>query len=134
PTLSLAAKVALDEGDTGKATRLLEAVLDDARAGEGTEAPLVLCRLARAYRGEDRLDEAKARAREARERLGKTGTVSTLEGPEIYYTLFLVEGDADCLQRARELVDERARPIRHDAFREHFLTRVWPNSVILAMS
>jgi tetratricopeptide (TPR) repeat protein len=125
-------KAALDEEDYEKAADCLTAALPEARASEGPEAALVLCRLARAHRGAGRDDDAKACAREAQERMDASGKVSFLSGPECYYTLFQVLEDEHLLILARALVEERARQIRNDSFREHFLTRTWPNNAILA--
>ena len=35
------------------------------------------------------------------------------------------------MDRARVIVRARAAQIRNDAFREHYLTRTWPNAEIL---
>jgi tetratricopeptide (TPR) repeat protein len=131
-TLAALGKAALREEDYEKAARHLEAALPDARSGDGVEAPLILCRLARAHRGAGREEDARACAREAQERLDASDNVSILNGPEIYYALCLVLEDENLLVLARALVEERARQIRNDSYREHFLTRTWPNAAILA--
>jgi tetratricopeptide (TPR) repeat protein len=137
-TLGVAGKVALAEGDHERAGRLLSDALPDARGGKGEQAPLILSRLARALHGEGRDGEARELLVEVEERLSAGGRVSTLDGPEIYFTLSEVGEDElkarGFLSRARELVEERARQIRNDSYREHFLARRWPNAEILARS
>lgn len=125
-------KAALDEEDYGKATSHLEAALPDARSGDGLEAPVILCRLARAHRALGHDEQAEACAKEAQERMDASGNVSFVNGPECYYTLYQVLEDEHLLILARALVEERARQIRNDSYREHFLLRTWPNAAILA--
>jgi tetratricopeptide (TPR) repeat protein len=131
-TLAELGLAALKEEDYENATRHLNAALPDARSGDGTEAPLILCRLACAHRGAGREEDARACAQEAQERMDAGGNVSILTGAEVYYTLYLVLEDENLLVLARALVEERARQIRNDSYREHFLTRTWPNAAILA--
>ncbi|MCK6459410.1 MAG: hypothetical protein L6Q95_05890, partial [Planctomycetes bacterium] len=87
-------------------------------------------------RGTGRMDEAASCAREALERLEASGGTTPKQGPESWFTLSLVHEDAgrrgEFLGKARALVKERAARIRNDGYREHYLTRVWPNTVILA--
>ena len=123
---------AVRQEDYEKAARHLTAALPDARRGDAVEAPLILCRLALAHRGAGREDDARACAQEAQERLDASGNVSILTGAEVYYTLCLLLEDENLLVLARALVEERARQIRNDSYREHFLTRTWPNAAILA--
>jgi len=127
-TVGVLARAALAEDDAARATGLLLEVLDAARGGVG--APLVLCRLARAHRAAGREDEARAAAQEVLDGIEGHGTVSTFDGPEIYYTLYLVLGRQDLLDKARAMTQRRARPVRNDSYREHFLTRTWPNREI----
>ena len=124
-TVGVLARAALAEEDYERATGLLTEVLAIARDGRG--ASLVLCRLARAHLGAGREDEARAAAEEA---LQGIEAVSIFDGPEIYYAAYLVLGRGDLLDEARKRVEDRARPIRNDTFREHFLTRTWPNREI----
>ena len=77
---------------------------------------------------EARDDDARVVAEELRERVEVAReTISTFDGPEIFHTLQLVIGDDSFRAAAREMVENRARPIRNDSYREHFLTRRWPN-------
>ncbi|MDH3590570.1 MAG: tetratricopeptide repeat protein [Planctomycetota bacterium] len=127
-TAGVMARVALDEEDFARAAQLLEDVRESARGGP--DAPLILCRLAQAHRGAGHDDDARSAAEEALACIEGGHLVSTFDGPEIYYTLHLVLGRDDLLEKAREMVEARAAPIRNDSFREHFLTRVWPNREI----
>lgn len=135
-TLLAAGNMALAEGDAEGAAGHLEAAIVDARGSGGAQLPLLLARLARAHRGTGRLDEAAACAREALERLEGSAGATPKEGPEIWFTLSLVHEDAprraEFLARAKEIVEKRAARIRNDGYREHYQTRVWPNTVILA--
>jgi tetratricopeptide (TPR) repeat protein len=137
-TLLTAGDAALAEGDAEGAAGHLAEALPHARGSGAAQLPLVLARLARAHRGAGRADEAAACAREALERLEGSGGATPKEGPEIWFTLALAYGDGsrreEFLARARALVEERAGRIRNDGFREHYLTRVWPNTVILAQA
>jgi len=130
-TLGLVAGAALREGDSERATSLLLSALPDTRAGR-VHAPLILCRLARAHSGAGRLREAEECAREALERLDEGGAVPTSDGPEIYYTLAEILREERLHVRAAELVEQRARQIRNDGYREHFLARTWPNAQIVS--
>jgi len=132
-TLGVMGKAALREGEPERAVRYLAAALEDARRDPGF-APLVLSRLARAHQGAGRPDDARAFAKEALGLLEASAAVSTYDGPEIYGALGTVLADGRFLARARELIEERARRIRNDAWREHFLTRTWPNAEILAQA
>jgi len=135
-TLGVAGMAALAEGDLGRAVQLLSEAAPHARESGGIEAPLILCRLARAHAAAGEAAEARRRAEEALQRLSDTGNVSTLDGPEIYFTLHRcldgAPGREGWLARAREMVEERARQIRNDTYREHFLEHTWPNAEILA--
>jgi len=128
-TLGLAANAALREGDHERAAALLRDALPDAR--KGVHAPLILCRLARACRaaGDGAAEEY---ARETAALLEASGRAPTGDGPEMYYTLGEILGEERWYTLARELVEVRARNIRNDSHREHFLTRTWPNAEILA--
>ncbi|MHC4548874.1 MAG: serine/threonine-protein kinase [Planctomycetota bacterium] len=132
--LAAAGKVALGEADYERATRHLTEALPDARGG--LQAPLILCRLARAHHGASRVGEARECAREVLERLEAAGDVARYDSAEIYYTLHQIEEDEErrerFLVRAREILEERARRIRNGSYREYFLTRTWPNAEILA--
>jgi len=134
-TLGVAGKLALADEDWERAVEFLARAAPDARNGDGLSAPLILCRLARALEGAGRTGEAEECARETLERLEATAKVSTLSGPEVYYTLCGFQGDRaaheDLLSLARAIVEERAQRIRNDTWREHFLERTWPNSEIL---
>jgi tetratricopeptide (TPR) repeat protein len=132
-TLGSAAKVALDSGDHERAIGHLDAALADAQGASAAEAPLILCRLARAHRAADRPDRAREYGQQALERVEAAGSVSAYHGPEIYFTLYLALGEARFLARARELVEERAAQVKSGALREYFVERTWPNSAILAM-
>ncbi|HEX5137464.1 MAG TPA: protein kinase [Planctomycetota bacterium] len=138
-TLLAAGNAALAEGDAEGAAAHLGAAVPDARGAGGSQLVLVLARLARAYRGTGQTDEALSCARETLERLEASGRATLpKEGPEIWFTLSLVHEDtgrrAEFLGRAKALVEERAARIRNDGYREHYLTRVWPNTVILAQA
>ena len=119
---------ALAEGDVERAARLLAEALPGARKARVGLCVLVLCRLARAQRAIGRGTDAAASACEVLERLESVGgRVSPADGPEIYATLAeTVAGDGkreEYRARARALTAERARRIRDDASRDHFLTR-----------
>ncbi|MFI5403189.1 MAG: ATP-binding protein, partial [Planctomycetota bacterium] len=130
------AGAALSEGKPEEAASYLVEALGDARAAGGTQLPLVLARLARAHGSAGRAREAQDCARETLERLEAAGGAAAKEGPEIYYTLSQLHEDAgrrdEFLGRAKQITEERARRIRNDSYREHYLTRVWPNAEILA--
>jgi tetratricopeptide (TPR) repeat protein len=132
-TLAVAGKLALAEEDWSRAAELLSRAVPDARSG--VAAPLVLSRLARALAGAGRAEEAEEYAREALEGVEAATNVSTLNGPEIYCTLADFQGDPaareNFLSLARAIVEERARRIGNDTWREHFLLRTWPNAEIL---
>jgi hypothetical protein len=57
-------------------------------------------------------------------------------GTEICFTLGELAKDPgrrrSHLDRARALLEKRQRAIRNDGYREHYLTRTWPNPEILA--
>lgn len=134
-TLAMLGNAALTEGDHERAKGYLMEALPDARDAGGA-LPLVLARLARAHRAAGRVDEARACARQALGRIEASGGTPATVGPEIYYTLSEIHEDAgrrgEFLARAKGIVEERARRIRNDGYREHYLTRVWPNAEILA--
>jgi len=129
-TLAAAGKLALAEGDYERAAGHLAAALPDAREGR-VQAPLILCRMARAQRGAGHDEEAGKLADEAWELVESTGSAPADDGPEIYYTLFELRGDENLLALARGLVESRARQIRNDTYREHYLERTWPNVEIM---
>jgi serine/threonine protein kinase/tetratricopeptide (TPR) repeat protein len=136
-TLLAAGGAALAEGNPEDAARYLGEAVPDARSSGGGELPLVLARLARAHARLGRIDEARTCAEEA---LGlvEAGGATPKEGPEIWFTLGNVLGDTgrrgEFLARAKTTVEERAGRIRNDGYREHFLTRTWPNAEILAQA
>jgi serine/threonine protein kinase/tetratricopeptide (TPR) repeat protein len=130
-TLSEMGDAALGENDAARAVRYLDEALPGARKGDGATAVMVLCRLARAQQVAGRADLSVAYAREALERLEAGAGVSPAQGPEIYYTLGeTLDGGArreEFRARARTMTEERAKHIRDDSHREHYLTRSWPN-------
>ncbi len=130
-TLGVMGKAALAEGDHERAGRCLAEALPGARGGGGGMLLLVLCRLARARIAAGHPEEAGEFAREVQERIEAKAGVSIVDGPEIYYALSEILGERGYLERAKELVLERARRIRNDGYREHFLKRTWPNAEIL---
>jgi tetratricopeptide (TPR) repeat protein len=137
-TLMAMAEAALREEDFGKATGMLEEVLRmpvTTRAGEA-DAVLALCRLARARRGLGRQEDASAAAAEATKRLEALGAIGPDRGPEIYFTLSDHAADEErrrvLLERAHTFLEARQSAIRNDGYREHYLTRTWPNAEILA--
>jgi tetratricopeptide (TPR) repeat protein len=132
-TLGTAAKIALEGGDHERAIGFLDAALADAQSGDAAEAPVILCRLARAHRAAGNSDRAREYGEQALERVEAAASLSAYHGPEIFFTLYLALGEDRFLARARELVEERAAQVRSGALREYFLERTWPNSVILAM-
>jgi tetratricopeptide (TPR) repeat protein len=132
-TLATAAGIALEGGDHARAIGYLEEALPHAGGGAGGEAPLILCRLARAHRAAGRSDKAQEFGLEALERVEAAASVAAYHGAEIYFTLYLALGEERLLAKARELVEERASQVRSGALREYFLGRTWPNVAILAL-
>jgi len=136
-TLIAMAEAALKEGDFAKAADLMEKARQAPAAGRAGErdAILVLCRLARARQGLGAPQDAAAVASEAERRLEALGAVTPDVGPEIHFTLAEFAADPARrkahLERAQALVDARQRGIRNDGYREHYLTRTWPNAEIL---
>jgi tetratricopeptide (TPR) repeat protein len=130
-TLGLLGRAALADGAPDDAVRHLAEALPDAR-NNPLLAPLVLSRLALAHFQAGREEEAVGFAREARERVEGEGGVSTQDGPEIYHALHRVYPEDGFLDRARALLEERARRIRNDAHRAYFLDHRWPNPEIRA--
>jgi tetratricopeptide (TPR) repeat protein len=124
-TLGALGKAALAEADHERAVRYLGEALPDARNAGGIQAPVILCRLARAHRGAGRLADARECAREALERLESAGSIPTKEGPEIYLTLGAIHEDEgrrpSFLDQARAMIEGRAQRIRNDGYREHYL-------------
>ncbi len=124
-SLGLQGRAALAEGDAARAVTLLREALPDAE-GIDSLAPLVLARLARAELGQGEGMAADGRARECLASIAGAGTVSAKDGPEVYYSLYLVLGEEELRDRARTLLAERAAAVRNDTYREHLLTRAWP--------
>ncbi len=135
-TLLAFGHASLAEGDHEGAARYLAEAVPDARGSGGAQLPLLLVRLARAHHRAGRAADSRMCALEALERLEASGIAPPKEGPEIWYTLSEIDADAgrrgDFLARAKGMVEERARRIRSDGYREHYLTRSWPNAEILA--
>jgi tetratricopeptide (TPR) repeat protein len=133
-TLMAMADAALGEGDFGKANALLEEARR-ASAG-GLDGLLILCRLARARRGLGLEAEALAVAEEAERRLEELGAVTPDVGPEIHFSLGALAKDEGRrrahLARAHAMLERRQGAIRNDGYREHYLTRTWPNAEILS--
>jgi tetratricopeptide (TPR) repeat protein/predicted Ser/Thr protein kinase len=135
-TLMAMADAALGEADFGKAAELIEEALQDRGQAPDVEAVLAYCRLARARRGLGQASEAMAAAAEAERRLEALGAVTPDVGPEIHFTLRDLATDEgrrrSHLERAQALLERRQGAIRNDGYREHYLTRTWPNAEILA--
>jgi serine/threonine protein kinase/tetratricopeptide (TPR) repeat protein len=137
-TLAALGGAALAEGDGDRAARFLADALPDAPAAGGT-APLILSRLARAHRAAGREEEARGCLRDALQRLEALGgTVPAKEGPEVYFTLAALHEDeggrAGFLEKGRSIVEERARRIRNDGYREHYLARARREAEAIAAS
>jgi tetratricopeptide (TPR) repeat protein/predicted Ser/Thr protein kinase len=137
-TLMDMADAALREEDFARAADLLE----DARTipvkgptGE-RDAILALCRLARARRGLGSEADAVAAAEEAERRLDALGRMTPDVGTEIHFTLrdFAIDEERrrHHLERAHAFLEKRQNAIRNDGYREHYLTRTWPNAEILS--
>ncbi len=96
---------------------------------------LLYCRLARAHHLAGRPEQAAEWAARAEEALKDHSELSPDEGPEIYFTLKTVYEKDDrglrYLDLARNLVATRTQTIRDPAFKEHYLTRVWPTREIV---
>jgi tetratricopeptide (TPR) repeat protein len=136
-TLMSMAEAALREEDFAEAGRLLEEARRLPASGSGGERDrvLTLCRLARARQGLGQAAEALAAAAEAEQRLEALGPLTPDVGPEVHFSLSAFAADEARrrhLERARMLVEVRSRAIRNDGYREHYLTRTWPNREILA--
>ena len=76
-----------------------------------------------------------AAAAEAEQRLGTLGPMTPDVGPEIHFSLRDLVTDEERkryhLERAHALLERRQSAIRNDGYREHYLTRTWPNAEIL---
>jgi tetratricopeptide (TPR) repeat protein len=137
-TLGAMAEAALREEDHARAAQLLDEACGIAVSGTAAERDLVLalCRLARARRGLGQEEQALAAAREAERRLGALGPLTPDVGTEIHFTLRdFADGEERRrfhLERAHALLEIRQGAIRNDGYREHYLTRTWPNPEILA--
>jgi tetratricopeptide (TPR) repeat protein len=137
-TLMAMAKAALDERDFARAAKLLEEALAIPVTGPRGERDLVLafCRVARARKGLGQDAEADAAAAEAERRLDALGGMTPDVGTEVHFTLGDLAKDGERrrfhLERARALLEKRQSAIRNDGYREHYLTRTWPNAEILS--
>ncbi len=133
--LAALGKAALAESQPEQAARYLLDALPDARKAGAAQASRILCRLARAHAAAGRTADAQACAREALDLLENAGTVPTREGPEMYYVLAQIHEDqgrrAELLARGKAIIEGRARNIRNDSYRDHYLMRTWPNAAIL---
>jgi tetratricopeptide (TPR) repeat protein len=107
--------------------------LQQAAEGELISA-LYLARLARAQHECGLQEEAARTAARLEERVANPDGVSPAEGPEIYFALQQILGDQDrglrYLGQARDLVNQRSRTVKDDAYRE-FLTSSWPHREIV---
>ncbi|HEX5137919.1 MAG TPA: protein kinase [Planctomycetota bacterium] len=133
-TLTAMASAALDEGDHARAAELLGEALP--LAPQGSDRALTLCRLARARRALGKEEEAKNAAAEAEREVQRLGPLTPDTGPEIHFLLGEFAEDEEArrahLAQARALLERRQNAIRNDGYREHYLTRTWPNAEILA--
>jgi tetratricopeptide (TPR) repeat protein len=137
-TLLAMAEAALREEDFARAAAAMEEARRIPAGGKAGERDLVLvlCRLARARRGLGEGAEALAVAAEAERRLEALGPMTPDVGPEIHFSLSDLAADEGGkrrhLESARSLLERRQSAIRNDGYREHYLTRTWPNPEILA--
>jgi len=137
-TLMAMAEAALREEDFARVAELSEEAQAIEVAGPTGERDkvLALCRLARARKELGHEAEASAAAEEAERRLDALGRMTPDVGTEIHFTLKdLTKDEArkrHHVERAHEYLEKRQRAIRNDGYREHYLTRTWPNPEILA--
>ena len=135
-TLQAMGTAALEEEDYDRAADLLQKAVEAQNLEQPDARSLLLfCRLARAHTCAGRTDEAEQWAQKAEAFLDKQPDVSPEDGPEIFFTLKTVYDKDDrglrYLDAARNLVATRTQTIRDPAFKEHYLTRVWPTREIV---
>jgi len=130
-------KAAVAEEDYARAAPLLEEAyaLVEGRSGGGVRTILALARLAVAQQGAGDAEKARKTAEEASRRLEAVPFVSPDVGPEIYYHLSRIfpgeERGRKYITTASEILTTRTRSIPVEAWRQHYLSRAWPNAAIL---
>jgi len=134
-TLNLMGHAALNEERYDQAAECLKESLSATRSGLTSQTLLVECRLAAAYHGMGREDDAKRQATAAEEKLKVLENLSPEEGPEIHYRLSALSPNEESrklhLTVAENLLSTRAGEIRSGGYREHFLTQSGHNPEII---